>query len=468
MKQKISTLTLLLCIGMLNAYTQQSNPKLLFEEGYRYLNGINKPYDPGKAFGLFSQSAEAGYGAAMNALGNMYTKGLGTIANPLIALTWYKKASDQGYLNATVNLGRMYQKGEGVTQDFAEAFRYYRKGAEAGDIQSKNELAYFYYKGLGVEQNYNKAFSLYYEIAQKGNVNAEYFVGICYRNGYGVPADATLSKHWLQKAAAKQDRQAIHELNNEPLPENISTITPALQEKVASLKAYTERFIAAPTNNIEGVYQGYAVYYDFSKKYVHAIVPLTLNLRQTLSGYEGTWTESNSLSAAIKTDFSNNKLFFYKSSQYTRNDYYSYRNAEEYQFDNASLSIKYMGDSMYLSGDVRFYSLSRKEPGQPMYIALSKKIGDSHIEDQFKLQVSPNPASSIVKATFTLDKTYPVQIQMLSSDGKLVQQVGKRTLPAGTYSYDFNVQQLPQGTYLLRFILPDGTHKEISKPFIKI
>jgi len=469
MKKIACTLTLLFCIGFFNAYTQQPTPKFLFEEGYRYLNGINKPYDPKKAFDLFTKSADGDYAAAMNALGNMYAKGLATSQDYTLAVEWYKKASAKDYISAILNLGRMYQKAEGVIQDFAAAAKYYQRGAALGNIQCKNELAYFHYKGLGVEQNYNKAFQLYYEIAPKGDVNAQYFLGICYRNGYGVAVNNTLAKQWLQKAAAKQDRQAIHELTREPVPENMSTITPALQEKVASLKAYTEKFVAANTNNIEGVYQGYAVYYDFSKKYVHEIVPLKLSIKQTITGYEGVWTESDDLSANIKADFFNNTLKFDKSSQYIRRNYYSYRAEEGYLFKDASLNIKYIGDSMYLSGDVRFYSLSRNEPGQPMYITLGKKIGGNWLNnDDLNLVISPNPAISVVKATFTLTNNHHIQLQLLTIDGKPLQQIEKAMLPAGTYSYDFNVQHLPGGTYILRFITQDASRKEISKTFIKI
>lgn len=471
MKKRILTVSLLLCISVLSTVAQPQTdlPKNLFNEGFRYANGINKPYNPAKAIELFTQAANAGYGPAMNALGNAYMGNLGVTPDVETALLWFKKASSAGYVNASYNLGRLYQKGISVPQDFNEAAKYYRAGADAGDESCKNELAYFYFKGLGVTQNYYKAFALYQEIAMKGNVNAQYFLGICYRNGYGTAVNNELSKEWLKKAAEKNDRQAIHELTKEQYPENMTIVDPALQSKVSMLKNYQEKFVSANDNNIAGEYTGYAVYYDFSKTYVNSIVPLRLTLKKSGDGYEGTWTEQTDLSAGIKASFQSNLFSFDTSCQYVRNNYYSYGSPEKYQFKNAALTVKYIGDSMFLSGDVRFYSLSRKEPGHPMYIALSKKADDNLLTGaSLKLALSPNPASNILKVTFTLPKAQPVALQLRTIEGYPLQRIEKTMLPAGTYSYEFDVHALAAGTYVMQFVPGKEQQKEISKTFIKL
>jgi hypothetical protein len=438
----------------------------LFKEGYRYLTGAGKIQNTGKALQLFKQSAASGDAQAMNAMGNMYASAKMVPLNMDSALYWYEMAGNNGYSPAFFNLGEFYRTGTRVKQDFGIAADYYKKGSALGNTNATNALAYFYYKGLGVPQDYNSAFKLYKSLAERGTVNAMYFLGLCYRNGYGTEADQALSKEWLLKAAARNDRQAIHELTAEPAPENTSVVSGELQKRVTALKAYREKLTTASETNISGDYTGYAVYYDFSGKYVHEILPLSLSLKKTGNDYEGVWKEGDSITASIKGMFLNNKFVFDSSSTYTRNNYYSYRSPEAYRFDEAALGIKYMGDSVCLSGDMRFYSIKRKEPGQPMFIALSRKTADKLSDNvQLQLKVAPNPTSETVKAHFILSQASRVSLQVVDHNGNVVQQLQIGTLPAGNYIYPQNIKNLPAGSYVL--VLYAGNTKQ-HQLFIKL
>jgi len=469
MKKFYLLLITLSCMGVHGQQPAGIPPGLAsYNKGMQALKNSGT-YDPAGAFKSFTQSAAEGNPRAMNALGNMYANGMGMPVDAGKALYWYKLAAKAGYSNAYYNLGRLYQTGDIVPQDFAAAAGYYQAGANAGDKGSRNWLAYMYYKGLGLPQSYPKAFALYSELAQQNDVNAWYFLGICYRNGYGVAPDAGLAKQWLMKAADKKYGQAIHELTAEPLPENASVFTPALQEKVQELQNYHEQFTTAGSSDVSGTYQGYAVYYDFSRQFVHEIVPLNLQINKNANGYEGVWTESDTLTARVQASFTNNALQFDSSSKYTRRNYYSYRDAEPYRFNSAALSIKYFHDSIYLSGDVQFYSILRKEPGQPVFISLSRAMsktgaGMTSAAD-LKLVLSPNPTQSTVRAGFTLPESGKVQLLIADINGKILQQTVPETLPSGSFQYSMNVEGLAAGTYVLT--LRAGNSLQ-TKTFIKL
>jgi hypothetical protein len=300
-------------------------------------------------------------------------------------------------------------------------------------------------------------------------VNAQYFLGLLYRNGYGTAPNQALARQWLMKAAAQKDGQAIHELTSEPIPENASIISDALQNRLTSLKAYQEQFNTAAGNDISGEYEGYAVYYDFSHQYVHDIVPLKLSLQKNGDHYQGTWTEWEGLSAPLKAAFDNNNtLRFDSTSEYTRRNYYSYRSLEPYRFDQASLSLKYLNDSVYLAGDVQFYSIKRKEPGQPMYIALTRKsqgTPSSLLAPDFKLALAPNPVVSSVRVAFTISSSAKVILQVIDEHGAVLQQTSPETLPAGTYTYTLSTDGLAAGSYFLKFSA--GSQLQ-TKSFIKL
>ena len=437
-----------------------------FTDAYRYLHGVGTSYDPAKAVRIFKQAADRGDGASMNALGNLYVKGnagLGTDVKT--AIDYYKMAGQAGYSTGYYNLAKLYKDDQLLAQDFQQSANYCQSGAAMGDANCKNLLAYYYFKGFGVTQDYTKAFTLFLELAQTGNVNAQYFLGLCYRNGYGTEVNENEARRWLQSASAKGDYQATHELIDEPQPENSNIYNPGIQAQVDRLKDYQERMIASGNNDISGTYGGFAVYYDFSGRYVHEVVSLTLTLQKTNDGYQGSWTEGAD-KATIKGTFNGGGFVFDPATQYSRSNYYSYEAKERYQFKSAQLAIKYMNDSMYLAGDMQFYSLDRHEPGQPMYILLSKRVEGGGLNGNLALSVSPNPTTSEIKATFTLNDASRVSFSITDMDGRPVEsQALEALLPAGTYSIPINVAHLSSGSYALRMVTAFGAAQ--IKIFIK-
>src|SRR4028118_2110359 len=69
----------------------------IFEEAFRYLNGLGTTYDPPKAVQLFKQAAASGNGASMNALGNLHAKGeAGLVRDMDAAIDYYTRAGQAG------------------------------------------------------------------------------------------------------------------------------------------------------------------------------------------------------------------------------------------------------------------------------------------------------------------------------------------------------------------------------------
>ena len=463
-------LLILLVTGVtLKAHAQKVfNAREIYDQGYQYIQGLHKPYDPEKAMGLFLESAEKGYSRAMNAIGNMYLEGIAVPVNVDSAEYWYERAGKKGYAVAWKNLGRMYQLDASVPQDFKRSAEYFRKGSEAGDLNSRNMLAYYHFKGLGLPQDYNAAFRIFSEVAAKGHTNAQYFLGICYRNGYGTPVDTEKAKYWLQKAASSNEKQSFHELSRELMPENKSAVTGDFQRNVDVLKRHYEQFENASTNNLSGTYNGHAIYYDFSGKHVADIVPLSLMISKKDGGYFVKWQEGDSLNATLNADVSKKQLLFDKNSTYTRNNYYSYRTEEKLRFENAELDIKYLNDSMYLSGYVNFYSLKRKEPTQPMFIALSRAFTEDEKNRaglSLSLDLAPNPATTTIRAQLKISKISTVRLQLLTQTGVVLKQVDPRRLPEGSYNINFDLQGLTPGTYMVRVTEASGISKTML--FIK-
>jgi TPR repeat protein len=467
----------LLCLMLLwlsIAQAQQSYDSMPARQSY--LKGMEycfgsypTPKDEVKACILLKAAADSGNARAARQLGYQYEVGQGVPKRMDSCLYYYNSGGINGDGGAYQELSRMYKDDILVPQDYERSVKYCKKGIALGNTPCKNLLAYYYFKGLGVAQSYDSAFALYKQLEKfEYDINAKYFLGLCYRNGYGVKANETIAKQYLQKAAKYNDYQAKHELNAEATPENALITNPQIQQQVDVLKQYEVKFYSDSTNDISGNYTGYAIYYDCSGKFVHEIVPLNLSVKKESSSYAGVWTEADTLSAPIKVGFNGNAMVFDTSSQYSRCNYYSYRDIEKYQFRSAQLGIKYLNDSMYLSGNVRFYSLSRHEPGQPMYIVLVKAVGNTILPiHDMKLSLSPNPATNTVNATFTLDKTEKIKMQITDANGKITAtKTEEILLPAGTYTYPVNVQQLSSGSYVLSIFA--GNNAVQSKLFIKL
>ncbi|MBI1224875.1 MAG: T9SS type A sorting domain-containing protein [Bacteroidetes bacterium] len=79
----------------------------------------------------------------------------------------------------------------------------------------------------------------------------------------------------------------------------------------------------------------------------------------------------------------------------------------------------------------------------------------STVLDEYKLSVSPNPASTSVNLHLALDNTAPeVQVNILDFTGRLVSSRTLDNVQKGRYNFD--VSKLPNGTYFMSVSTPEG------------
>jgi uncharacterized protein len=452
-------LTLFLVLMQFALYAQTKSEKdFLVNNAVAHLTGLTRNYDPVLGKRIIDSAVQLGNAKAMNSLGNLYLKGITVSKNFDTAIYWYKRSAVGGYSGACLNLGNLYREGKLTTQDFTEAVKYYTLGMKMNNARCKNMMAYMSYKGFGTTQDYKNAFLLYKETAKLGSQNSMYFLGLCYRNGYGTDIDKEQAKFWLQKSASNFFEQANIELK-EDAPENISVVTPYLQNQLLQIKKTTEKFIASDKNNYEGVYNGYAIYYDWSGKFVTEIEPLILKLKKGEGKYTGIWKEANYDDANIKIQNAGNNFKFDVNASYKRNNHYSGRKDEEWNFNSANLALSFNNDSVQLSGNVQFYSKGRKEPSKPLQIILKKLMRPIEDENNENLSflVFPNPAVDYTAVEFSLLKTAKISFKIYTQNGSLVYTDNEKLLPEGTYKYNLPTSNLSKGTYNIQILVNGKT-----------
>ncbi len=105
-----------------------------------------------------------------------------------LELEWLRKSADSGYAAAQNRLGQYYDNGTGVSQDIAQAVVWYRKAAEQGYAIAQLNLGLSYEIGQGVETNELEAAACIrrplnrkYSCSEQAGVNARRGKGSCQR-----------------------------------------------------------------------------------------------------------------------------------------------------------------------------------------------------------------------------------------------------------------------------------------------
>ncbi len=112
-----------------------------------------------------------------------------------------------------------------------------------------------------------------------------YMLGLCYRNGYGVDANQPQAMYWLQKAAKKNIKPSHMELESDsperPLQPKMLKIFSVKEDEAAVPAKFTQiKHEAAKWDNLNGVYTGVLVTYDWSGQYILEENPLKLIIEQ--------------------------------------------------------------------------------------------------------------------------------------------------------------------------------------------
>lgn len=455
----------------------------------KYLKGYQHPYSPEKAFDLYLKCAALGKPEAMNALGNLYFQGLGTEQNGQKAIAWYENAVQAGYKEAWYNIAIVYKTGSSnVKQDFTKAYQFFMKASEIGMPQGSYYLGYLHYKGLGCEQSYTKAIKYFRD--SENYTPSKYMLGLCYKNGYGVKYDPKMADSLLKIAAGFEFRYAEEELTKSPEnPEN--TKISSNKSKTAAYSPTLFRHVKHQVNNnqIEGVYSGNMVIYDWSGSHIIKKMPLKLELNIKNNLLYGTWTESDSLTAILEAKLTDTLLVFTKGN-YGHTDHYYQSHSLTWKFENAGVEVVEQDNTVYLAGNVQFYNEDLLEPEKPVYISLTKqnsqtkkssaltckclcgnnctctkcncdknKTEPNKNEKIDKSVISgilafPNPYSDQLNISFDLGTMSDVTIQMFNNKGNKVYQTTYKNLTTGRHTKALEIG-LPVGIYIVNILCKD-------------
>ena len=398
---------------------------------------------------LVSAATRDANAMAMNALGIAYMKGIGVDADSTQATLWFERAGEAGYHDAYHNLGMMYKDGQcGLRQDFAKAARYFDAGARAGSVMCYYDMGYMLYKGLGCHQDYAKAADLFAKGVDLDHSPCLYMLGLCYRNGYGVERDSARASFLLGRAAELSYGAAIEEQLRE-LPENSWNSLAAHMEQAVQVPASMPAIepMVADIASIPGEYHGSLVTYDWSGKYIINERPLSVSMVMASGVVNGKWcdgVDTVSFSATVAAD---GRLVF-KDGAMRRHERYTEEHPVLYRFKSADLVS--MGGS--LTGSLRLYSVTQREPERPMYISLAKVVAqdrDAAVDSiGTSLKAYPNPFSGDVTLSFDLtEDVASARICLYSQAGVNVLNATTGALAAGRHSFTIT-PNVPDGMYV--------------------
>ena len=128
------------------------------------------------------------------------------------ALSGYRKAASPPFNNAKAQykMGVFYEEGRGgLDRDIGKALEWYKKAALQKNPDGLFRVGMALKNGDGNEPvDYDKMIRYFTEAAQSGLAEAQYQLGYCYENGIGVPLSILQAKHWYDKAAKHNHRDA--------------------------------------------------------------------------------------------------------------------------------------------------------------------------------------------------------------------------------------------------------------------
>ena len=397
----------------------------------------------------------------LNVLGMAYLHGLGAEPDTAKAVAYLEESGAGGYKMAYHNLGMYYKYLDLPKQDFVKAYEAFRKGVEAGSPTCCYNQGFMLYKGLGCEQDYTKAADLFLKAAEKGHVTALFMLGLCYRNGYGVERDAERAHFYLERAAKFDYRDAMEELEKET-PENdpnrhFMNIDETME--IPATMPDIEPYVPRNTGSLAGKYQGVLVTYDWSGQHVISERPLTVDMREDNGHLDGLWLQGSD-SLRFNADVTERGELRFDSTEVVMYDRYSQGRRQQYRFEKADVCCT----DDYISGQLRLYSMTEREPGRPMYLCLRRcayPMGETADSGESKIWTYPNPFSSQVTIKFELEESCKsAKVCLYTRDGINKQNFTLGALEAGEHSYTLT-PDVSDGIYVLHVIADQHVYETL-------
>jgi len=163
------------------------------------------------AAGWFQKASDAGDPMGMFLLAECYLKSKGVTRDPRRAVDLLRLATEKKNPEAMNALGDLFSRGvPGILPaDRPQARELFEAAADAGFLDAQGNLgAMLMVGGGGVDSDPARAVELFQQGAEKGNRNCMYFLAASYEQGAGLPADPERAKEWYVKAAQAGDNRA--------------------------------------------------------------------------------------------------------------------------------------------------------------------------------------------------------------------------------------------------------------------
>lgn len=173
--------------------------------------------DPGQAYRLLVEAAEAGEARAQLQTGYALESGHGVQQDLAAAAGWYRKAAEQGNAQAQRNLAYFYQRGQGVPKDCSRAVTWYQRAAAQGFAEAQNDMGYLHHTATCVERDYAVAADWYEKAADQDHAWALTNLAVLYEHGNGRPKDEARAIELYSRAARLGNEKAQQELQERGL-----------------------------------------------------------------------------------------------------------------------------------------------------------------------------------------------------------------------------------------------------------
>jgi hypothetical protein len=315
------------------------------------------------------------------------------------------------------------------------------------------------YKGLGCTQDYAAAVTFFQKAADLDHPASLFMLGLSYRNGYGVEADTAIGNAYLRQAAALGLADATEELlNEEPesrAKENVAVLSDDME--TPDVMPTIVPYLPADNRVLGGNYRGLLVTYDWSGGNVISERPLAVNMSVVRDSVFGRWIQANDTIPFAAVVGNNGTIHFNDSIEATLYDRYATDFFSRYRFEN--LDLNYRGG--FITGQLRLYSLSEKEPERPMYVCLQKLDGEGNAVaesgEYARIMAYADPHSNRVVFKFELSNDVPsVNVSLYTRTGLHFGSYSFGEMAAGVNSLTIT-PDLDEGYYVA--YLSAGEHK---------
>jgi TPR repeat protein len=425
------------------------NDSVFLKAGFRCLYGIGIPVDYDKARQYFTYLAKKNNPVALNTLGIMYRQGMGVTENKKTAVKYFNLAFKNGNDAGTCNLAHALRKGEGIKQNYKEAFRLYNHAAQNGYARGYYGAGEMTYKGYGTKQDYIKANTYFEKGAELGDKNCLYMLGVSYMEGRGKKQDFGKSEKYFSKALAKGHPWVEHIIEMD-----IMDSVQRRQNRYMHNRSLSDTLRYVPNKaewtDMEGVWNGAFITYDWSGKEIEKETPLTLEIiAESDSVIRVTWIEKG-----------NDKYQFFAKRKPKA---WLIRDLETLDKNETTtetprqikLNVEKTGNEQYLSGNVLMVSLKTRDRMKPtsFKLANSQNAGngqqDMQEENVAILNVFPNPFSNSLEISIKLNERDKIGFDIYDLYGNLAHRQSPRSMDAGEHTVTLRTGALREGHYII-------------------